>query len=547
MANLRRLARALGAGRLAALAVVAIGSLGFFAWLAVMISEPEYALLYGDLEMSDSSRIIAHLEARAVPYRLQGGGTAVLVPRDEVARTRVELAEQNIPGGGSLGYELFDTGSALGSTSFLQNVNLVRALEGELARTIRSIGTVKSARVHLVMPRRELFSRDRQEPSASILLQMRGAARLEAAQVVAIQNLVASAVPGLRSDRISLVDNRGTLLSRRNDGDLDPAAGSESNQERRLQLQGQLARTIEQLLERVVGPNRVRAEVSVAMNFDRVNTTEERYDPDGQVVRSSRNVEQKGVSNERDDVPPVTVANELPNADGAAGNTSASTSSDTRNDETINYEISRKVINSVRQIGSIEKLSVAVLVDGNYLPDPANETATYQPRSAEELEQLRALVRGAIGFDAQRGDTVDVINMRFADVNGGADVDSGLFFGFDKEDLFRIAKFAALSVLALLVLLLVVRPIVSRLLTSVPSAAGAGQPQLMGAAGQQAALAGPGGSGTVSLPAPGEDMVDLEQVEGRVKASSVKKLGDFVERHPEQALAILRTWLHAED
>ena len=547
MANLRRLARALGAGRLAALAAVALGSLGFFAWLAVMISEPEYGLLYGDLEMSDSSRIIAHLEARAVPFRLQGGGTAVLVPRDAVARTRVELAEQNIPDGGSLGYELFDTGSALGSTSFLQNVNLVRALEGELARTIRSIGTVKNARVHLVMPRRELFSRDRQEPSASILLQMRGANRLEAAQVVAIQNLVASAIPGLSSDRISLVDNRGTLLSRRNDGDLDPAAGSEFNQERRLQLQGQLARTIEQLLERVVGPNRVRAEVSVAMNFDRVNTTEERYDPDGQVVRSSRNVEQKGVNNERDDVPPVTVANELPNAGGAAGSASASTSSDTRNDETINYEISRKVINSVRQIGSIEKLSVAVLVDGNYLTDTASETATYQPRSAEELEQLRALVRGAIGFDAQRGDTVDVINMRFADVNGGADVDSGLFFGFDKEDLFRIAKFAALSALALLVLLLVVRPIVSRLLTSVPSAAGLGQPQLMGAAGQQAALAGPGGSGTVSLPAPGEDMVDLEQVEGRVKASSVKKLGDFVERHPEQALAILRTWLHAED
>jgi flagellar M-ring protein FliF len=547
MANLRRLARALGAGRLAALAVVAIGSLSFFAWLAVMISEPEYSLLYGDLEMSDSSRIITHLEAKAVPYRLQGGGTAVLVPRDEVARTRVELAEQNIPGGGSLGYELFDAGSALGSTSFLQNVNLVRALEGELARTIRAIGTVKNARVHLVMPRRELFSRDRQEPSASILLQMRGAARLEPAQVVAIQNLVASAVPGLSSDRISLVDNRGTLLSRRNDGDLDPAAGSASNQERRLQLQGQLARTIEQLLERVVGPNRVRAEVSVAMNFDRVNTTEERYDPDGQVVRSSRNVEQKGVSNERDDVPPVTVANELPNAGGAASNAAASSSSDTRNDETINYEISRKVINSVRAIGSIEKLSVAVLVDGNYVPDPASETATYQPRSQEELEQLRALVRGAIGFNAERGDTVDVVNMRFADVNGGAEVDSGLFFGFDKDDLFRIGKFAALSVLALLVLLLVVRPVFSRLLASVPVAGGPGQPHLVGPAGQQAALAGPGGGGTVSLPALGEDMVDLEQVEGRVKASSVKKLGDFVDRHPEQALAILRTWLHAED
>ncbi|SUS06931.1 Flagellar M-ring protein [uncultured Defluviicoccus sp.] len=547
MANLRRLARALGAGRLAALAVVALGSLGFFAWLAVMISEPEYALLYGDLEMSDSSRIIAHLEAKAVPYRLQGGGTAVLVPRDEVARTRVELAEQSIPGGGSLGYELFDANSALGTTSFVQNVNLVRALEGELARTIRSIGTVKNARVHLVMPRRELFSRDRQEPSASILLQMRGAARLEPAQVVAIQNLVASAVPGLSSDRISLVDNRGTLLSRRNDGDLDPATSGATNQERRLELQGQLARTIEQLLERVVGPNRVRAEVSVAMNFDRVNTTEERYDPDGQVVRSSRNVEQKGVSNEHDDVPPVTVANELPNAGGAAGSTTASTSSDTRNDETINYEISRKVINSVRQIGSIEKLSVAVLVDGNYVPDAANDTATYQPRSAEELEQLRALVRGAIGFDAQRGDTVDVVNMRFADVNGSAEIDTGLFFGLDKDDLFRIGKFAALSVLALLVLLLVVRPIVSRLLASVPVAGGTGQPQLVGAAGQPAALAGPAGSGPASLPPPGEDMVDLEQVEGRVKASSVKKLGDFVERHPEQALAILRTWLHAED
>ena len=546
MANLLRLARALGAGRLAALAVVAFGALGFFTWLAMAIAEPEYALLYGDLEMSDSSRIIAHLDAKAIPYQLQGGGTAVLVPRDQVARTRVELAEQNIPGGGSLGYEIFDATNALGTTSFQQNVNLVRALEGELARTIRAIGTVKNARVHLVMPRRELFSRDRQEPSASILLQMRGAARLEPAQVTAIQNLVASAVPGLNGDRISLVDNRGTLLSRRADGDLDAAAGGASNQERRLQLQGQLARTIEQLLERVVGPNRVRAEVSVAMNFDRVNTTEERYDPDGQVVRSSRNVEQKGVSKDGDDAPPVTVANELPNAGGAAGNQAGSSSSDTRNDETINYEISRKVINSVRGIGAIDKLSVAVLVDGNYTAD-ANNALTYQPRSQEELDQLTALVRGAIGFNAERGDSVEVVNMRFADVGGSDEADTGIFLGLDKDDLFRIGRFAALSILAILVLLLVVRPIVSRLLASIPPAPSS--PPRIGEAGRQAAIAGPDQGGATALPAPGagEDMIDLEQVEGRVRASSVKKLGDFVEKHPEQALSIIRTWLHADE
>ena len=294
--------RALGPARLLILGVTGLALLMGFGYLVMRAVEPPYTLLYGALELDDSAQIVSRLEAMAVPFRLQGDGSAIMVPADQALRLRMTLAEENLPRGGTVGDEIFDQGSALGTTNFLANVNLRRALEGELARTIASLADVRSARVHLVLPRHELFRRDQIEASASITLRMQGGRRLSHRQVQAIEHLVAAAVPGLVPERIAVVDDQGTLLARGDDGASAAALPSQADEFREA-YEAHLKQAIEQLLERSLGPGRVEAQVNADLDFDQVTTTEETYDPDGQVVRSTQTVEENKQNAERTRTP----------------------------------------------------------------------------------------------------------------------------------------------------------------------------------------------------------------------------------------------------
>lgn len=549
--------RNLGPVRLAIIGGVTVAVVGLFVWMLTHLTSPDFALLYADLDMNDSARMVQQLESAGVPYELRQGGTAIYVPADTVSRSRLRLADQGLPAGGSLGYEVLDRSDGLGTTNFMQNVNLVRALEGELARTIRSIDAVQAARVHLVLPRRELFSREREEPSASVALQMRGGIRLGQSQVMAIQHLVASAVPGLTPDRISVVDDRGTLLAGGFEGRNQLGMMQDQNDQRRRELESRLARTIEDLVAKTVGPDRVRAEVSVDMDFDRINTSEEVFDPDGQVVRSTQLIEEALSSSEGGGPPPVGVATNLPDAELDFDDPAGSGSEETRSEETVNYEISKRVVNHVRESGVIHRISAAVLVDGSYGPGE-DGAHTWQPRTAEELETLKTLVRSAIGFDAERGDTVEIVNMRFSVPEADVGDDVALFFGLERADLLNMAQYLVLIVFALLVILLVVRPLLSRALDALPTPAPAGGPshELLTRGPERPALAAPGASGQAMAhsedraPAVADDleeMIDLERVEGRVRASTVRQVGELVDKHPDEAVAILRKWLHEDD
>jgi len=550
METLRAFARNLGPVRLAVLAGVTLALAGFFVWMIARTTAAPQALLFGDLEATDAARIVSQLEAAKIPYQLGNGGTAVFVAAEQVARTRMQLAEQGLPSGGSIGYEIFDKSDALGSTNFQQNVNLVRALEGELARTIRSIGDVRSARVHLVLPRRELFSREKPEASASVLLQMRGHTRLSPGQVAAIQQLIAAAVSGLTPGRISIVDGQGTLLSDATDG-ADPVAGAAAKAEqRRRQLESRLVRAIEEMVERTVGPGKVRAEVTADMDFDRIDSSEEIYDPNGQVVRSTQTVDQSGSSREGA-APPVSVSTNLPDANTAAPSGEGAMNSEKRSEETVNYEISKKVVNHVREAGIVKRLSAAVLVDGTWTTD-AQGVRVYTPRSDAELQQLTNLVRNAVGFSAERGDKVEVVSMRFVEPETTEEPSKAMLFGLEKEDLLRIGEYVALLVLGVLSLLLVVKPIISKAIESTPMPAMGPKAELLPGSAPMQALAG---SNRIGIEGPHggsadddaiEEMIDLERVEGRVRASSLKRVGEIVEKHPEEALAIVRSWLHAE-
>ena len=531
--------RNLGPVRMAIMGAIMLGMIGFFIFLATRLT-PSMVLLYGDLNADDSSRISSQLSSQKVPFELLQGGSQIMVPSDRALKLRLSLASQGIPSGGSLGYELFDDQQTIGTTSFVQNINLVRALEGELARTIQTISSIRSARVHLVFPRRELFSREKHQASASITLRM-GDGLLEKDQIAGIQHLVAAAVPGLVPARVSIISSsNGKLLA----GGFEEDSASfmaVKSQEQRRNFERRLSRTIESLLEKTVGFGKVRAEVKADMDFDRISTTDEKFDPDGQVIKSNQSIEETNQTRDTEGTQPVTVGTNLPDPNVGSGENASSSAAQSRIEETVNFEVSKKIINHVREVGIINRLSVAVLIDGVRGIDDGEPT--YQPRSEAEMELLATLVRGAIGFNADRGDTVEVINMEFADVVVEG-IELELFFGLDKNDLLRMAEVLVLSIVAILVILLVVRPLVSRAFESIPSGAAAGERLLTDQAG---ALTAPGIPSEVTVGEERfEELIDIDRVEGRVKASSVNKVGGLVEKHPEEALSILRSWMYQE-
>lgn len=535
---------------MAVMGAVAVGLIGFFIFITTRLTAPQMELLYGGLDAGQQSKITGQLSASNTPYEIRNGNE-IFAPAEMIGQLRLSMAGQGIGGGQIVGYEIFDNANALGTTNFIQNVNLLRALEGELSRTIKSISSVSSARVHLVLPKRQLFSRQAQQPSATIMLQMSGG-RLDPEQVSAVQYLVAAAVPGLVPNRISIIDNKGSLLARGFEDLSAPGATAAKGEERKRALQRRLGMTIEQLLENIVGFGKARAEVTADMDFDRIVTNEELFDPDGQVVASTQSVEQSNNNQESDAATPVSVATNLPDANLNSTTSGASlNSNENRTEEIVNYSNSKKVINHIREAGVITRLSVAVLIDGTY-PENENGDKNYQPRNEAEMELMATLVRSAIGFNADRGDSVDVINMQFADLGAVEEEELKLFFGLNKNDLLRMAEILVLSIVAILVILLVVRPLVSRAFEALPAAMAEGRMLAdQTSAAAAAALTAPSAGAPSPSEAPGmadqyEELIDIDRVEGRVKASSVKKVGEIVEKHPEEALSIIRTWMYQE-
>jgi len=556
--------KALGPARLVAMGVVALGLLGM---LALMVlrggGADQMALLYADLDPREAAQIVEQLGKRHIAYRLANGGAQILVPAEQVPEARLLLARDGLPTGGSIGYEIFDRGDGLGFTEFQQKINETRALEGEIVRTIRAIHGVRQARVHLVLPRREPFARDRQDAQASVMLTMTGQQRLDREGVQAILNLVAAAVPGLRPANIAVVDSRGGLLARAGEP-VTQAAAALSTEELRRATETRLSRAVEDMLEHSLGPGRVRAEAAVRMSFDRVNETQERYDPDGQVVRGSQSVTTNSKTSEQNGT--VSVQNNLPNAD--AGTQGAGTQ-ESRQEETTNYEIGRTVRTLVREQPRIDRISLAVMVDGVTTPGADGKTI-WQPREQAELDRIASLVKSAIGFDTERGDHVEVVTMRFQVEEPPPEATGPLAIRFEKNDLMRLAQTALFCVIGLVALLFVVRPMVGRIVALAPAGvimgdgmsalAGGGAPALAGPGGM-ALLGGPAGSaassggGSSLLSSDSEpagfltddSMVTVSQIEGQMRASAIRRVSDAVDKHPMETLAIIRAWMAADD
>jgi flagellar M-ring protein FliF len=524
----------------------------FFAFLILRMTAPQMTMLFSDLSLEDSSAIIKDLERQAIPYEARNDGATIMVPRDRVTRLRMKLAEAGLPKGGGVGYEIFDKSDALGATSFVQNINHLRALEGELARTIRALDRVQAARVHLVLPERPLFSRDRAEASASIVLKVRG--MLEPQQVRAIRHLVASAVNGLKPERVSIVDEAGRLLAdgARGDGNLGVTAD-----ERQTAYERRLREQVEAIVTSVVGPGRARVQLTADFDFNRVTQTSERFDPEGRVLRSSQTREETSSSADNREGQ-VTVGNELPGAPGTqpagaqrppeAGPPQQPREQTRKSEEVVNYEISRSTKTEITEGGRVNRISVAVLVDGSYVRN-ANGDAAYRPREKEELERIAALVRTAIGFNEARGDQVEVVNLRFAEIpaNPIQEPTGWLsFLQFTKADLMHWIELLVMALLGLVVVFMVVRPLVRRILapeeprpTEEMIAAA-----LAGGDVQGAIAAGATADDIKGVPSQTAKMIDIAQVQGQVHAQSVQRVGELAEKNPNETVSIIRTWLH---
>ncbi len=560
MDGLAQTLRSLGPIRLAAIGIVGVALLGFFTFMTTRMTSGQMAVLYNDLESQDSAAIGRKLEAMKIPFEVSADGRGIKVATDMVGKARMAAAGEGLPRGGSIGYEIFDQKEGFGTTSFVQNINHLRAMEGELARTIGTLGSVASARVHLVLPQRELFSRTEAHASASVFLRLRGTLSTE--QISAIKHLIAAAVPQLQADNISIVDDRGNLLAKPRGSD-DPNTIDGSNQaEMRASFEQMQARKVEDLLAQSIGFGKVRAKVSAEMDFDRIVTQSEIYDPDGQVVRSQQTNSEEQRNSESNTAGAASVQSNLPTGieqGNAAGG--GSNNANNRSEETLNYEINKTIRNQVREGGQVKKLSVAVLVDGRYEVEKDAEgkevsegKRKYIARSSEEMDQIKALVRSAINFDAGRGDTLEVVNMRFEQAELPPEQPLlNMMFGFPKEDLIHLVEILAMAGIGVLVLLLVVRPLLNKVLESANTLGQAAQDNSNNllSGGGVAQLSAPGGGnflpGSDDEESALEQMIDVGRVEGRVKASSLRKIGELVEKHPDESIAILRNWMYQEN
>ncbi|HTQ13370.1 MAG TPA: flagellar basal-body MS-ring/collar protein FliF [Rhizomicrobium sp.] len=533
--------RNVGAARFGVMAGVAAALTMFFLYVANVIGEPAKSILYAGLEPRDAAQVTAKLDAMNVPYDTKGDGGTILVPADQVTKLRMELASENLPGAG-VGYEIFDKSDSFGTTAFVQNINSLRALEGELARSIQTIEGIDSARVHLVVPERQIFSREEQAPSASVVLRTR--IPLDKGQVAAIQHLVAAAVQSLAPARVAIVDDKGTLLAGGDDKQ-GPGATASDEEDETTAFEDKLRQRVESIVSSIAGPGAVRVQVAADIKYNHSQETSETYDPDSRVVRSTQTTEQNSSDQNGNNSSSVSVANALPNAaQNSSGSGDASKSDSDRTEETTNYEINKVTRTTTDDGGDIKRLSVAVVVDGK-----TSASGAYAPRTPKEMAQIEALVKSAIGFDKSRGDQVQVSNMQFARIDAGpATPAAAPLLGLDSGQWYKIIEVAILALTALLLGFFVARPLIARVF------APAGQPMAIAApqavAGHLPAPAGAAmhaadaGGAPMALPAPKESMIDIQRIEGQVRESSIRKVGEVVSAHPEEALAIVRTWLH---
>lgn len=481
-------------------------------FVGIWAGKPTYEVLFYDMASADAGKITEKLKDIGVQYELKNNGSTILVPSSQLQDLRISLAQEGLPESGYVGYEIFDQ-SNLGMSSFVQKINYRRAIEGELARTLSHMDEIQSARVHLVIPEQKLFKEDEHNPSASVILKLRGSYGLTAGQVKGITKLIASAVEGLRPEYITVVDTEGKVFASGDNSDSEIVSTSE-----RLGLQSEVEKNLtnkaQEMLASVLGSGNSITRITADLDFERIQKTRELYDPDGQVVRSEQTT------------------------------TSSATGMDTtqtdREISTTKYEINRTVETVMNSVGNIKRLTVAVLVNGRYTrPDGVavdeDVELTYEPRTDEEIANLTTIIKNAVGFDANRGDVLEVINMQFEKNNYLASVgieESGGMFDFSTPQLIRQGAMLLIAVVLLLLL---------KSLTK-----SSGTINISQAGGRQlSSITTANSSNAIPIPAleGGPRLGDAALPEAVERTRMQAEISNYSKTHATEATALLRSWL----
>lgn len=517
--------------------VLIVASVSGIIYVSKWANAPDYAVLFSDLEPADSAAVVERLKAQKISYEVRGDGRTVAVsPPEMINELRISLAGEGVPKGGVVGLEIFE-GTNLGTTTFQEKIKFIRAIQGELERTISSLDAVVSARVHITQPEKTVFAKNSSTPTASVLLKLRPGAELTKHQIKGIANLVAGSVEGLDRENVTLIDVFGNLLNPKEDE--GEGLGVEAT---RLQYQKEVEQSyvqrIEQMLQKVLGPGKSVARVTAELDFSSNEREEESYDPAGQVIRSERSIEEGSGESQRGGVPGV-VTNLAENPNLLAPQNGA-TNNSTRREATKNYEVSRAVSKTSTARGKLLRLSAAVMVDGNYdvVPAPqgsdAPPTKTFKPLDPEVLTQIEGIVKSAIGFDLQRGDTVQVENIQFfmPDESLSEQLDSKA----TQDLIFNVVSKLGPVLFLVFFFLLIVRPLVKFLIT--PTEAEVDLTRLLPTGLNELEQELKAERSTASIPNY-EPAVDMEQLEELIAENA-----RIVKENPQQAALLIRYWLN---
>jgi len=438
------------------LALVAVMIMASIMTFVYFTNQEDYRVLFSNLTGVDAAAIVTKLKERKIPYQISPSGETISVPSAQVSELRLELAAAGLPQGGGIGFEIFDN-KVFGATEFEQQMNYRRALQGELSRTINSLDEIQQSRVHIVLPKESLFIEQQKKPTASVTLKLKTGRKLKESQIDGIGHLVASSVEGLSADEVMIVDSQGNILSKKQ-GDSKSARLSSSQNEHQRNIEKEMANQIQTMLESVVGKGKAVVRVNAELDFRLMERTEETFDPESPVIRSS----QKQVDKAIGPAPPSKIG-----AVAGAGKTesSGSGSEKEKTEETVNYEINKTISKTVMPTGEIKKISIAVLVDGNYQKNDKG-AVTYQERPKKELDSFEDLVRKSAGFNAQRGDQVVISSMPF----NRPETEEGMAAPPSWQEKIAPAipmiKYAALIIGLLFTFLFIIRPLVRNVITT---------------------------------------------------------------------------------
>lgn len=531
-------------------AIIAVGLLA-----ASATGGEDKTFLYTDLDPESAQQISEKLRGQGVDFTLSPDGTAIQVPVSKAPELRMEFAGQQL--GGKIGYDILDNEEPFGTSAARAKLNETRAIEGELIKSIKSLDRIRDARVHIVMPERQLFATESRPASAAITVKTSG--RISGQQTDAIRYLVAAAVPELSPDQISIVDQNGTLLARAGDGSVSSGALDERKQA----IENKMRLDIERMLEGIVGAGHVRAQVAVALNQEQTKEESSLYDPDRQVVAKQTSVETSDQSNERSSDGGVSVATQLPENQGMnnAQPGDENQRSATEVSEEIVYQNSKVTKTSINPGGTVRRLTVSVLVDGIYTPSDSG-APTYKPQPQEVIERLQRVVENAVGFDQTRGDSVIVESMQFKDAGEFAEGGEGMARSFDWA---KYIPHVLLALLALAAMFFVYRNMRSSRQQVETVEGEVIDPPLLDASSIDAAALTPEMQALLAKAAEGDEAamkdftdlynagqpmaldqeIDVAQVNGRLKANVLRRVGEVISENTPEAASTIRGWMNA--